>query len=251
MLTNYLRRPWLQFSVQVNVGDSVVWVNQEPLFEGTNYVRSYGGEFESPLLYPDDTFSFTFTNAGFYAYHTGADPAYAPPAGTITVNALTGAPPEVMINVPVEGFVLPSFGGLVQATVSNADNIAEVDYFANGSLIGVATNAVYGIYWPGGQAGSVTLLAKAIDRQGGMTWSPPVNVTVAASSIGVWGSQLLPTGEMLLHYHARVAGIIYLLVYSGEPSFTNRMPVKLVDYPGIWVDEAARLGTPRRFYHIE
>ena len=107
-ITNVLvSRWWPQYSLAVNAGDTVVWLNEQPLYLGTNYVESYGGEWKSPWLNPGDSFSFTFTNPGFYAYRTGCHGEGSQPLpGTVAVAAWTNAPPAVTIDTPVAGFVL-------------------------------------------------------------------------------------------------------------------------------------------------
>ncbi len=105
------------------MGDTVVWLNKA----GANYVQSYGGEWSSPTLNPGDSFSFTFTNAGFYAYRTGVacGPGQLMP-GTITVDAWTGAPPAVTIITPLDGSVFYSEPDGVQASVTNAEDIVQI-----------------------------------------------------------------------------------------------------------------------------
>ena len=132
---------WPLYSLAVNAGDTVTWVNWQQSWLGTNYVESYGGEWKSPPMNLGDSFSFTFTNPGFYAYRTGTvgAPGTLLP-GTVTVSAWTNAPPAVTLNSAVAGSIV-SFaeGGWVQASVTNADGPAEMQYFANSSLIAIAT----------------------------------------------------------------------------------------------------------------
>jgi Bacterial Ig domain len=160
-------------SQQGNAAHTVWWVNQQdPFYYGTNYTESYGGEWKSPPLNLGDSFSFTFTNAGFYAYRTGTMGGYNNlQPGTVTVQAWTDAPPAVTINTPVSGAILSDIGpGLIQASVTNVEGVAEMQFFANSTLIGTATNAPYAILWRSGPPqGQYVLLAKATDRQGGVT----------------------------------------------------------------------------------
>ena len=141
-ISNYLSpaEGWPQMSLAINVGDTMVWVNQQACWP-TNYVESYGGEWKSPVLAPGDSFSFTFTNAGFYAYRTalyipGMTPVIG--VGSVAVSAWTSAPPALTINSPMEGFIFPPGWSpvLVQASVLDPAVITGVQYFAKGSLIG-------------------------------------------------------------------------------------------------------------------
>lgn len=254
-VTNYLNYPWSQYSIAVNVGDTVVWVNQWPQYAGTNYVESYGCEWKSPPLSPGDSFSFTFTNAGFCAYRTRVVYRPDPTAGTVTVVAWTGAPPAVTINTPVDGSVV--LWSLVQASVTNTEDLAQIEYFANSDLIGTATNSPYGVWWNPAQQGQHMLVAKATDRQGRVTWSQPVNVT-RGRGFDIWGPRLLPTGEMLFFYNAVPTQTSGYIVASDSPIFTNNvcssynyMNLGAVSLPGVFVDESVRgAAVLRRFYTV-
>jgi len=250
-VTNYLNYP-SPYSIAINVGDAVVWVNPYAL---TNIVESYGGEWKSPPLISGDSFSFTFTNAGFYAYKTRSDsPGFG--AGTVTVVAWTDAPPAVTINTPVDGSVV-GYGFLLQASVTNTEDPAQIEYFANGNLIRTATNAPYGVWWGSTPQVGCALVAKATDRQGRVTWSQPVNVT-GGRLFDIWGPRLLPTGELLFFYNAFATQTSGYLSASDSPIFTNNacalynyMNLGWVGQPGVFVDESVRGGAvPRRFYTV-
>jgi hypothetical protein len=257
-ITNYLNGNWnrWQYSLAVYAGDTVVWVNQWPQVAGTNYVESYGGEWKSPPLNSGDSFSFTFSNAGFFAYRT----ADTNRPGTVTVLAWTDAPPALAINTPVDGTVLAlDWGTWVQASATNTADLARIEYFANSDLIGTVTNSPYEIWWGPTLQVEYVLMAKATDRQGRVTWSPPVSV-VGGPQFGVWGPRLLPTGEMLFFYHAVPEQMAGCLSASDSPSFpenvcfsSNYTNVHLFDVslPGVFVDESVRGGAvPRRFYAV-
>jgi hypothetical protein len=255
VLTNYLFffdssfSYWPQYSLAVNLGDTLVWVNQQPIDVGSNYVESYGGEWKSPVMNPGDSFAFTFERPGFYAYRTGIPIGAVNAAGTVTVNAWTGAPPAVTINAPVDGAFLGPFQNLVQASVTNPANIALVQYFANSNLIGAATNAPYAVNWGGVMAGSYVLTAEAIDLQGGAAWSQQVHVTVTPP-LYLWGTRVLPTGELLFYYNYAPpgGGLRFLASTDGFPA-TNRAFLGQIRYSGVIVDESVRgANVPARFY---
>jgi len=261
-VTNYLNYSsfygW-QYSLGVNVGDTVVWVNQWPTNSGTNYVESYGGEWASGPLNSGDTFSFSFTNAGFFAYHTRAPNRPGRTAGTITVVGWTDAPPAVTINTPLDGAVI-SFDIRVQASVTNPATIAQIEYFADSDLIGTATNWPFAIQWLRWfQHGRYSVVAKAMDRQGSVTWSQPINV-IEGSDFNIWGPRLLPTGELLFFYNAIPSGTAGYLAESDRPSFLRDIcsPITYtnwslgeVSFPGVFVDESVRGGAAQmRFYGI-
>ena len=239
-----------RYSLAVYSGDTIVWVNPNP-GSPTNYVESYGGEWKSGPLRPGDQFSFTFTNPGFYAYRT-VDPSMA---GTVTVLAWTGAPPAVAINTPVDGATVPG-GTWVQASATNTADLMSIEFYANSDFIGVATNSPYMVAWGTSLQAQYILTAKATDREGRVTWSPPVRI-IGGPPNGVWGPRRLPTGEMLFFYSVVPFEAGAYLAASDNPGslrfscsggHTNIHLVE-VSSQGAFVDESVRGGAvPRRFY---
>jgi plastocyanin len=65
--------------VNVRVGDTVTWVNQD---SPQHDVVADNGEFKSNLFDKGGTFSFTFTKAGTYPYHCSIHPGMV---GTVVV----------------------------------------------------------------------------------------------------------------------------------------------------------------------
>ncbi len=251
-LTNLLNAPSVQ-SLAINVGDTVVWVNQQPLEFGTNYVESYGGEWKSPPMNPGDSFSFTFTNAGFYAYRTGLR-AFAwaagavPQAGVVIVMGWTDALPAVTINYPIEGLVIPN-GIYAGASVTNVGNVARVEFFSDSTLAGTATNTPYQLTWQPASPGPHVLSAKAVDNQGQVAWSRPVNI-ITGPHRRVSGVRVLPTGEMQFVDNTFPARVAFEIGTSDDPTFSHYTPLARVISPGVFVDESVRAGVQRRFYTL-
>ena len=253
-ITNYLRSPWLQNNIAVDVGDTVVWVNRWPA-QFTNDVESFGGEWKSPPMNSGEAFSFTFTNAGFYAYRARwGSWGFSPDYGAVTVVGWTDAPPAITINTPAQGTFAFAGAILVQATATNTSDLAEIQLFLDSALIGAATNSPYQAWWINPQAGQHVLLAKAVDRQGRIPWSRPVNVN-GSDLYTIWGTRRLPTGEILFFYNSMSTSDESYLVASDRPAFgtftTNYTTLRPADFPAIFVDESARDRTlQRRFYTI-
>jgi plastocyanin len=236
------------YSLTVNVGDTVTWINTQPTWAGSNFIQSYDGEWKSPKLGPGDSYSFTFTNAGFFAYRTGT---LAPPFdGSVRVQAWAVAPPAVTINFPEDGSWRSGFPEPAIASATNQASLAQMDFYANGQLIGAATNSPFSIVWQDMPLGYYTLVAKATDRDGAVTSSAPIHVTVTVE-FNVWGGHFLPTGEFLLHYVSRPSGVFYSLAGSSELPFTNYTILTDLRRSGIYVDERARGGAvSNQFYTI-
>jgi len=257
-ITNYLHFTWNQWQgyyLAVNVGDTVVWFN-DLTWASPNSVESYGGEWKSPPLYVGDSFSFTFTNSGFYAYRTGFDDPRAL-SGAITVAAWTNEPPAVTINVPADGSVLSHLSfPLVQASVTNTDGIAEIQYFANGDLIGIGVSPPYGVPWTNlidVAPGQCVLLAKAVDRQGKAMLSPPVNVLVAPGGVPdlvLWGPRTLPGGKLLFFYNAYPFLKHNAITCSDSIAFSNPTWNAAVWHSGVFVDDLPASAGQCRFYRL-
>lgn len=127
-------------------------------------------------------FSLTVSNLAAGTYHLTAratdngGAAIVSSAVTVTVDA----PPIVSLTSPADGTVFSSTTNFtLQAVASDTDgNIARVEFFYDGTLLGTATSSPY--VWPvsGLAAGSHVLTAKATDNAGFATTSSPVMVKV-------------------------------------------------------------------------
>jgi hypothetical protein len=173
------------------------------------------------------------------------------------VSGWTNQPPAVTINTPVDGYMFPPGAQVtVLASVTNYVTLAEVDYFANSSLIGTATNPPYSIQWTTPSTGRYALVAKAADRQGAVTSSQPLNISVVFPPFplgaGWWGPRVLPTGQLLVFYLTTLNR--YRINFSDSVLFTNFVDAGRLNYDagyGMYVDESAP-NSPRqaRFYRI-
>jgi len=106
------------------------------------------------------------------------------------------APPSIPFTISVSAptnsqrFPYPSNIGL-RVGVTDSNLVELVQYFANGSFIGIATNSTgiiltnstqtnpFSITWSSVPAGNYSLTALAIDSTGNMATSAPVNITVS------------------------------------------------------------------------
>jgi uncharacterized protein (TIGR03118 family) len=118
-------------------------------------------------------------NTLFFAAGTNneANGAY----GRIDVGAtppILNAPPVVAVSTPAGNL---SGSVTVSATVQASIGIAKVEFFANGTSLGVATIPPYSVTWDTTQVanGAVTLTATATDVDGNVGTSPQATVTVA------------------------------------------------------------------------
>uniref|UniRef100_UPI00262F5A4C beta strand repeat-containing protein n=1 Tax=Propionivibrio sp. TaxID=2212460 RepID=UPI00262F5A4C len=105
-------------------------------------------------------------------------------ANSITINA-SNTPPTVSLTAPANNskYLTP-----VSLTISaNANGIevntpiTQVEFYANGTLIGTDTTSSYSIAWASPPTGTYTITAKATDSAGGVTTSIANTVTITAS----------------------------------------------------------------------
>ena len=251
-ITNYLQHRWQQFNLSVNVGDTITWVNLQS--SPSNYVHSYGGEWDAALASYGTSFSFTFTNSGFFAYRTGLSPA--PFVGAVQVRDWSNQPPAVSIIAPVSGSIFSPgwslLGGMVQASVTNEADIAEVQFFANGNAIGSATSSPYSVRWTNTAYGQYILTAKALDLHGNDSYSDPVSFQIGPDYF-IWGARLLATGELFFFYSVGEDGRAQAVVFSDTPNFSSftTLVLGLADFAGAIVDESVKASqVPTRFYRV-
>ena len=96
-------------TVTVELGDTVKWVNSDT---ANHQVVADNGAFASPILKPNESYSFTSKAAGKFPYHDALHPAIK---GTITVK---GPPPSVTLGAGAPILVYGSETALT-GTVSN------------------------------------------------------------------------------------------------------------------------------------
>jgi len=121
---------------------------------------------------PHEIFFLNLSNA------TNAVLASKQGAATIVDN---DNPPAVTLTGPLDGSVFGVGADIgVSATATDADNsVSQVEFFANGSSLGVVFGTPYSVTWSNAPAGNHVLLAVASDTSGLNATSPPVSITVS------------------------------------------------------------------------
>ena len=118
-------------------------------------------------------------------------------AGTYTLTAratdnrggiTTSAPVNITVNTaPIVAMTMPASGSTYNApatvtlgaTASDADGtITSVEFFRDGTSLGVDTAAPYSVLWNNAGVGSYVMTAKATDNRGAVTTSSPVPINV-------------------------------------------------------------------------
>jgi hypothetical protein len=108
--------------------------------------------------------------------------------------AVSAAVPITVVNnaLPTVALTAPSPGGQyfapatisLSATAADSDGtIANVQFYANGALIGTSTTVPYGMVWDSVAGGTYSLMAKATDNAGGTATSSAVNITIVGAPV--------------------------------------------------------------------
>jgi hypothetical protein len=102
---------------------------------------------------------------------------------SVAVTVTPNSAPSVALTSPNSGQYFFSPATIrIAATASDADGtVAKVQFFANGALIGTATNAPYSVIWDGVAAGTYTVSAVATDDRGATKTSASIIVNVQAA----------------------------------------------------------------------
>lgn len=135
----------------------------------------------------DGLFTYAWSGVGTGTYSVRAVArSGSSVVGTVTRTVTVGSsqPPAVSLATPTGApFIAPATIGL-SATASDSDGgIAQVQFFADGGLIGTATSAPYQLTWNGVGVGSYSVTAKATDNSGMTATSAPAAVTVTQSQV--------------------------------------------------------------------
>src|SRR5262249_45093646 len=92
---------------------------------------------------------------------------------------LVNVPPVVSLLTPTNGTtVLEPFTLTLTASASDSDGIRRVEFFAEGILLGQATNPSFNFTWTNVPPGIHQVTARATDNLGDFTSTPPISLTV-------------------------------------------------------------------------
>jgi hypothetical protein len=109
-------------------------------------------------------------------------------SSAVTVNVVPEPPPVITITSPSSGGIVTAGAGttITASATSPSGTIAQVQFYANGLLIGTATTPPYTITWTPQSAGVYTLTTIATDNSGEVTTSATtiVEAVIGTSGIG-------------------------------------------------------------------
>ena len=178
-------------NLTINVNDSVRWTNSH---SGVTHDTTFGtattpatnrlwssGPLDSGL---GQTFTFTFSNAGYYPYicnqHVVLNPVAPQQTGSVTVTTANLAP-SINFTSPLNNARATNVAGVtlfVDATDTNGA-VANVRFFDSGVLLGMDTTPPYSFFASNLAPGLHPFTAVVTDNLGLTATSSVVNVTVS------------------------------------------------------------------------
>ena len=96
-------------------------------------------------------------------------------------------PPTITITSPKDGLLLsvPTTINITTTVLDQNNNVATVDFYANGQLIGTVSNAPYELDWNTPDYGSYVIQATATDTEGLSATSTPISVIVSDNVVDI------------------------------------------------------------------
>ena len=181
-------------NLTINVGDSVLWTNKHG---GATHDTTYGTATtppanrlwaSPPLDAGGQTFTFTFSNAGYYPYickqHVVDNPVAPQQTGSVTVTTANLAP-SINFTNPLNNTSLANVAGVtlfVHATDTNGA-VANVKFFDSGVLLGMDTTPPYSFFASNLAPGLHPYTAVVTDNLGLTATSSVVIVTVSTLAV--------------------------------------------------------------------
>ncbi len=110
-----------------------------------------------------------------------------PTTGALTANypadVVPNQPPTVSLTAPAAGASIANTQTVtITASPDDSDgNVVEVEFLANGTVLGKATAAPWSYNWSGMVAGTYKLVARAFDDKGFSALSSPVEITITGT----------------------------------------------------------------------
>jgi hypothetical protein len=133
---------------------------------------------DAGAVLPNVNDGFTGNAPDLGAYERGDAPTVYGPRPVEVPNV----PPSVHVAAPGDGatFTAPATITIVAEANDPDGSVSRVEFFANGTSIGVVNAAPWSLAWSNASAGTYTIAVEATDDRGAVTASPAVAVSVAA-----------------------------------------------------------------------
>jgi len=137
----------------------------------------------SPIAASGDVYAGLAVSSGTAEATAVLDQVSIGPAGSpdaLTLPILPNLPPVVTLTSPGNGatFTAPATITMSALATDPELSMAQVEFYANGTLVGADSTSPYSFTWSSAPAGSYTLTAVATDAGGAHTTSSAVSITV-------------------------------------------------------------------------
>jgi plastocyanin len=217
-------------TLEISVGDTVRWVNRFDEFHTTTSSAPIP-LWRGLLLDEEDEFPHTFNSPGTFPYHCEF---HAGMTGTIVVTSGNAAPTVTLLSPANDAKFFAPASFTLEAEAADSDGtVAQVQFFANLSPIGTATNSVngrYSITVNELDAGDYVLSAQATDNLGATGSSAPVTIRITpAPEIRLGNVERLPDGSFRFFVLGGEAG--QTAVIQASPDLTDWTSVATNVFP--------------------
>jgi chitinase len=205
-------------AVTISVNDQVKWTWTGSAQHSST---SNTGLWNSGLHGKGATFVNTFSSAGTFPYHCTV---HAGQLGTVTVQAAAEIPPTVVISSPASGSVLnaPATFTLTASASAPGGSVGSVEFFQDGTSLGIATSSPYTQTVNNLGAGNYTFSAVATDN-GGLKATNSISLVVVA---------LQP---IVLSAPIRISDTVFQFSFSANPgsNYVVQRSTDLFNWTGI------------------
>lgn len=167
--------------IRIHVGDSVTWENGWDEPESIS-LASAAGEWETEQIFPGESSSLTFTNAGLYAYGL----SHSKFIGRIEVKPLDQKESALALVAPVDGSVLrtPQFSFYSRTFLARVgmphERIERVEFYSKTNLLGTAREFPYRIQLTSLAEGDYAVHVALVDKDGNVHVSEPVRLSLVS-----------------------------------------------------------------------
>jgi plastocyanin len=228
--------------------DTIRWTNTTATPHDTTSSSSPTLWTTAPFTSPS-TYSFTFTNVGYYPYHCLVHSSHPEQNGTISVVSLT-------VTNPASNAIIAA-NSPFNLSASASTNVASIQFFTNGISAGIDGSSPFSLSLGGLPLGTYTTAAKVIDTRGNTnTFAGP---TFFVETISL--SELASTkSSVSFNVHGGSFGqrcIIYASTDLGKPGswtpvFTNTFPNTLCPTcPFVTFQDTNAASGPQRFFRAQ
>lgn len=205
--------------ITIHAGDTVIWTGLAGFHSVTGTTppeTMCGNSFPSAC-------TNTFNTPGSYSYicinHVSLGMT-----GLVNVVEASVPPPYISITNPPAGlvFAAPAMVSVGVIATNAANSVTNVEFFGNGTSLGVSSFPPFQFFTPLLDAGDYALTAVAQDANGLTTTSAPVNIAVV-TPVAVTNYSPRITNGLFVFDHSANPGLRYVLESSA--TLTNWTPV--------------------------